>query len=44
MSSYNVRGSAEPSHIIFAQAGIKYEDNRFKTEQWDNEVRDGIWL
>lgn len=44
MSSYklyyfNVRGSAESSRIVFAQAGVKYEDIRYETEQWDKEFK-----
>jgi len=45
MSSYklyyfNVRGSAEPSRIIFAEAGVKYEDIRFEIEQWPKEHKE----
>ena len=42
MSTYKLyyfdsRGSGEPIRIIFAQAGVKYEDLRFTREQWANE-------
>ena len=45
MSSYklyyfNLRGSAESSRIIFAQAGVKYEDVRFENEQWDKKYKE----
>ena len=45
MSSYklyyfNLRGSAESSRIIFAQAGVKYEDIRFENEQWDKKYKE----
>ena len=38
---FNARGTAEPSRIIFAQAGVKYEDIRFdyEGEQWAKEYK-----
>ena len=30
---FNSRGLAEPIRIIFAYAGVKYEDNRFPMSQ-----------
>lgn len=44
MSTYklvynNSRGRAEPIRIIFAQAGVKYEDFRFDHDQWANEYK-----
>ena len=36
---FNSRGSAEPIRIIFAQAGVKYEDIRFEREQWVQEYK-----
>ena len=36
---FNARGYAEPSRIIFAQAGVKYEDVRFEGEQWVKEYK-----
>ena len=42
---FNVRGGGEPVRIIFAQAGVKYEDVRFEGEQWAKEYKEGIsWL
>ena len=42
MSTYKLyyfdsRGTAEAIRIIFAQAGVKYEDVRLSSEQWANE-------
>ena len=31
---FNSRGSAEVIRLIFAQAGVEYEDNRLTSEQW----------
>ena len=31
---FNSRGTAETIRLIFAQAGVEYEDNRFTPEQW----------
>ena len=44
MSTYkliynNSRGRVEPIRIIFAQAGVKYEDIRFDHDQWVNECK-----
>ena len=44
MSTYkliynNSRGRAESIRIIFAQAGVKYEDFRFDHDQWINEYK-----
>ncbi len=36
---FNVRGRAETSRLIFAQAGVKYEDVRFTGEQWASEYK-----
>ena len=36
---FNARGGAEPIRIIFAQAGVKYEDVRFEREQWVQEYK-----
>ena len=36
---FNTRGSAEPIRIMFAQAGVKYEDVRFEREQWAQEYK-----
>ena len=37
---FNSRGGAEPIRIIFAQAGVKYEDIRFEREQWAKEYKE----
>ena len=39
MSTYKLyyfdsRGTGEPARLIFAQAGVKYEDIRITHEQW----------
>ena len=31
---FNVKGAAEPIRLIFAQAGVKYEDVRLSQEEW----------
>ena len=31
---YNAKGRAEPIRLIFAQAGVKYEDIRYEREDW----------
>ena len=36
---FNIRGNAEVSRIIFAQADVKYEDIRFEDDQWKNEYK-----
>ena len=38
---FNARGGAEAIRIIFAQAGVKYEDVRFEGEQWAKEYKPG---
>ena len=37
---FNSRGTAEPSRIILAQAGVEYEDIRFEGEQWAKEYKE----
>ena len=37
---FNSRGGGEPIRIIFAQAGVKYEDIRFEREQWVKEYKE----
>jgi len=49
MSSYklyyfNMRASAEPIRIIFAQAGVKYEDIRFGQEEWAKKYKQGTLI
>ena len=31
---FNARGFAELIRLLFAQAGVEYEDIRFEREQW----------
>lgn len=31
---YNRRGRAEPARLMFAEAGVEYEDERFETSEW----------
>ena len=39
---FNARGGGEPARIILAQAGVKYEDVRFESEeQWATEFKEG---
>ena len=39
---FDSRGTGEPIRIIFAQAGVKYEDIRYSHEQWPNEKQSKI--
>ena len=34
LTYFNLRGRAEPSRLILAQAGIEYEDNRIEQADW----------
>ncbi len=36
---FNARGRAENVRLIFAQAGVKYEDCRFTGEEWAKEYK-----
>ena len=38
---FNARGRAEVARIIFAQAGVKYEDIRFQKEEWMSKYKAG---
>jgi len=38
---FNARGAVEPIRIMFAQAGVKYEDIRFEGEDWKNNFKPG---
>jgi len=38
---FNARGATEPIRIIFAQAGVNYEDIRFEGDEWTNEYKPG---
>ena len=37
---YNAHGGAESSCIIFAQAGVKYENTRFEPDQWTKDYKE----
>ena len=34
LTYFNVRGRAEPSRLILAQAGVDYQDVRIAREDW----------
>jgi glutathione S-transferase len=34
LTYFNIRGLAEPIRLIFAAAGVEYEDNRIEKSQW----------
>ena len=39
---FNVRGRAEPTRILLAQADVKYEDIRFAgKEDWESKYKNG---
>ena len=38
---FNAKGAGEPIRIIFAQAGVKYEDFRFEGEDWGKKYKAG---
>jgi len=38
---FNGRGAAEPIRIIFAQAGVQYEDIRFQGDDWGKKFKAG---
>jgi len=39
---FDVRGRAEAIRILFAQAGVKYEDIRFTKEEWTSKYKAGM--
>ena len=39
---WNAKGGAESIRIIFAQAGVKYEDVRFEGEDWVKQYKPGM--
>ena len=42
---FNARGATEPIRIIFAQAGVNYEDIRFEGDEWTNKYKPGkLWI
>ena len=36
---FNVRGVAELTRLIFAQAGVEYTDNRIEMNEWAEEKK-----
>ena len=38
---WNAKGATESIRIIFAQAGVKYEDVRFEGEDWGKKYKPG---
>ena len=38
---FNAKGAGEPIRLIFAQAGVKYEDFRFEGEDWGKKYKAG---
>ena len=34
LTYFNIRGRAEVPRLIFAHAGVEYEDHRIKGEEW----------
>ena len=39
---FNARGAVEPIRMLFAQAGVKYEDIRFEREDWASKFKPGM--
>jgi glutathione S-transferase len=40
LNYFNGRGRAEPTRLVFAAAGVEYEDFRWEREQWpDHKAR-----
>ena len=39
---FNVRARAESIRILFAQAGVTYEDIRFTQEEWVSKYKAGM--
>jgi len=38
---FNIRARGEPSRILLAQAGVKYEDIRYGKEEWMSKYKSG---
>jgi hypothetical protein len=45
---FHSRGRAEPTRLIFAAAGVKYEDIRYTSEEWQKikqgEFRNQLYI
>jgi len=41
---FNARGAVEPIRMLFAQAGVKYEDIRFEREDWASKFKPGSYV
>ena len=41
---YDARGRAEAIRMLFAQAGVKYEDIRFTQEEWISKYKAGMQM
>lgn len=40
---FNSRGRAEPSRLIFAAAGVQYQDIRYTPEEWQ-KIKQGTFI
>ena len=44
LTYFNLRGRAEPSRLILAQAGVDYEDIRIEREDWPKHKPSKLFL
>ncbi len=44
LTYFNLRGRAELARIIFAYAGVEYEDSRIEKEDWPGMKESLYWL